>query len=282
MEQAVPPLRWSDARASGRRYSLRELWAYRELVLAFVVRDLHVRYRQTVLGVAWVVVQPVAYTLVFSLFFELLGARTDDGKVPSLLLRLSGAILWQVFAQGVQQSTLCLANNRQLITKTYFPRLLLPIAAVATPLIDFVIGWCLLLVVCLCFGVLPGGWFLLTPLIAVPLTCVSFTVGTWVSMLNALFRDVSSLVPFALQLGFIFTPVMVQTSQIIPDEYAGYRVLAAVNPLVTIIDVFRFAWFGQPLPSVAMVLVSVLSTSAVLYTGLWNFAKTEDIVADRV
>ncbi len=282
MERAVPPLRWSDARSSGRKYSLRELWSYRELVLAFVVRDLHVRYRQTVLGVAWVVVQPVAYTLVFSLFFELLGARTDDGKVPSLLLRLSGAILWQVFAQGVQQSTLCLANNRQLITKTYFPRLLLPIAAVATPLIDFVIGWCLLLIVSLCFGVVPGAWFLLTPLIAVPLTCVSFTVGTWVSMLNALYRDVTSLVPFALQLGFIFTPVMVQTAQIIPDAHSGYRVLAAVNPLVTIIDVFRFAWFGQPLPSLGMVLVSVLSTAAVLYTGLWNFAKTEDIVADRV
>jgi lipopolysaccharide transport system permease protein len=279
MERAVPPLRWSDAQGAGRHFSLRELWSYRELVLAFVVRDLHVRYRQTVLGVAWVIVQPVAYTLVFSLFFELLGSQTDDGTVPSIVLRLSGAILWQVFAQSVQQSTLCLANNRQLITKTYFPRLLLPIAAVATPLIDFVIGWCLLLAVSLCFGVVPSFWFLLTPLLAIPLTCVSFTAGTWVSMLNALYRDVSSLVPFALQLGLIFTPVMVQTSTFIPERY---RALAAVNPLVTIIDMFRAAWFGQPLPSVLMVLVSVVSTSIVMYTGLKYFAQTEDIVADRV
>lgn len=282
MERVVPPLRWSDAQSSGRHFSLRELWSYRELVLAFVVRDLHVRYRQTVLGVAWVIVQPIAYTLVFTVFFELLGAVTDDGHVPSPVLRLSGAILWQVFAQGVQQSTLCLANNRQLITKTYFPRLLLPIAAVVTPLIDFTIGWCLLLAVSLCFGVVPSVWFLLTPLIAIPVTCVSFTVGVWVSMLNALYRDVSSLVPFALQLGFIFTPVMVQTAMIIPEKYEGYRMLAAVNPLMTIIDVFRAAWFGQLPPSLLMVLVSVLSTSAVLFTGLRYFAKTEDIVADRV
>lgn len=279
MERSAPPLRWSDAQGSGRHYSLHELWSYRELVLAFVVRDLHVRYRQTVLGVAWVIVQPVAYTLVFTVFFELLGSRTDDGTVPSPVLRLSGAILWQVFAQGVQQSTLCLANNRQLITKTYFPRLLLPIAAVTTPLIDFAIGWCLLLAVSLTFGVVPGIWFLLTPLLAIPLTCVSFTAGTWVSMLNALYRDVSSLVPFALQLGFIFTPVMVQTATFIPEPY---RALAAVNPLVTIIDVFRAAWFGQSMPSPPMVLVSVLSTAIVLCAGLRYFAKTEDIVADRV
>lgn len=279
MEPTLPPLRWSDAQISGRHYRFRELWAYRELVYAFIVRDLHVRYRQTILGAAWVVVQPVMYTLVFTVFFELLGVTTDDGTVPSPILRFSGAILWQVFAQGIQQSTLCLANNRQLITKTYFPRLLLPIAAVSTPLIDFAIGWCLLLVVSLCFGVVPGIWFWITPLIAIPLTCVSFTIGVWVSMLNALYRDVSSLVPFALQLGFLSTPVMVQTNELIPERF---RPLAAINPLVTIIDLFRAAWFHQPMPSVSMLLVSTISTGIVLYAGLKYFSKTEDVVADRV
>ena len=119
----------------------------------------------------------------------------------------------------------------------------------------------LLLIVSLCVGVMPSPWFLLTPLIAIPLTCVSFSIGTWVSMLNALYRDVTSLVPFALQLGLIFTPVMYQTSTIVPEKY---RLLAAVNPLVTIIDLFRDAWFGQPPPTAGMILVSTLATALIL------------------
>ncbi len=272
-------MRWSDARGTGRHYSLAELWAYRELVLAFVIRDLHVRYRQTVLGVAWVILQPVAYTLVFSGFFSLLKAQTVDENVPVILLILSGAIVWQAFAQGVQQSTLCLANNRQLITKTYFPRLLLPIAAVSTPLIDFGIGWLVLLVVSFCYGMLPSPWFLLTPLLAIPLTAASFTIGVWVSMLNALYRDVSSLVPVALNLGLLLSPIGWQTSTVIPERY---RLLAAINPLVTIIDLFRAAWFGQTPPSLGMITVSLATTLMVLSIGLRYFANTEDIVADRV
>lgn len=279
MERPVSPMRWSDARGTGRQYRLAELWAYRELVLAFIIRDLHVRYRQTVVGVAWVILQPVAYTLVFSGFFYLLRTRTVDPHTPQVVLLLSGAILWQAFAQSVQQSTLCLANNRHLITKTYFPRLLLPIAAVTTPLIDFLIGWLVLLVVVLSFGVEPRPWFLLTPLLGLPLWVVSLTIGTWVSMLNALYRDVSSLVPVALNLGLLLTPVMYQTSEVIPSQY---RLIAAVNPLVTIIDLFRAAWFGQPPPSPAMMVISVTSTAAMLWAGLRYFAKTEDIVADRV
>jgi len=279
MQRTELPLRWSEAHGSARRHSLEELWAYRELVLAFVIRDLHVRYRQTILGAAWVVLQPLAYTIVFSGFFWLLEAKTNDRQVPGWILRLSGAILWQAFAQGVQQSTMCLANNRQLITKTYFPRLLLPISAVMTPLVDFGIGWILLLISGLLIGVFPSPWFFLSPLLAIPLTLASFTIGVWVSMLNALYRDVTSLVPFALQIGLIFTPVMYQTSTVIPEHY---RVLAAVNPLVTIIDLFRAAWFGQTPPTVLMMLVSTTSLAIILTFGLRYFANTEDIVADRV
>lgn len=279
MERPIPPLRWSDSHGTGRHYSFAELWAYRELVLAFVIRDLHVRYRQTVVGVAWVILQPVAYTLVFSGFFVLLKARTVDSQFPMVLMILSGAVLWQTFAQGVQQSTMCLANNRHLITKTYFPRLLLPIAAVTTPLIDFCIGWLVLLVVSLSFGVVPSVWCLFTPLLAIPLTLTTLAIGVWVSMLNALYRDVSSLVPVALNLGLFLSPVMYQTSEMIP---AKYRLLAAVNPLVTIIDLFRAAWFGQTCPTPVMILISVATMLAVLSAGVWYFTNTEDIVADRV
>lgn len=282
MERILPPMRWSDGRSASRRYTLAEIWAYRELILAFVVRDFHVRYRQTVIGVAWVILQPICYTIVFAGFFMLLRARPGDDSVNSILLQLSGAIIWQAFAQSVQQSTLCLANNRQLITKTYFPRLLLPISAVSTPLIDFAIGWCVLLIASICFGAQLSVWILITPLIIIPLTCVSLSVGIWVSMLNALYRDISSLVPMALQMGMVCTPVMYQTSKVLPDQYANYRLLAAINPLVTIIDCFRSVWFGQSMPSLGMILVSALSVGVTSYFGLRYFAKTEDIVADRV
>lgn len=275
-------MRWSDAKLSGRRHRLRELWAYRELVAAFVMRDLHVRYRQTLVGVAWVVLQPVAYTLVFSGFFHLLGRGPADetSTVPTAVLILSGAIVWQAFAQSVQQSVLCLANNRALLTKTYFPRLLLPISAVMTPLIDFMIGWCVLLVATLVCGLPLRGWILLTPLAGLLLTCVSLAVAIWVSMLNALYRDVASLVSFGLPLGMFLTPVWLPTAELIRNE--NYRTIAAVNPLVTIIDLFRAAWFGQPLPTLAMFAVSVASTAIVFWTGLRYFEQKEDIVADRV
>ncbi len=273
-------MRWSDVRQPGRRYHLSELWAYRELVAAFVIRDLHVRYRQTVVGVAWVVIQPVMYMLVFSGFFYILGRRTSDSLAPNPLLILSGAILWQTFAQGVQQATLCLANNRSLLTKTYFPRLLLPIAAVSTPLIDFAIGWCVLFLATVCSGV-PLRWSMLaTPLAGLLIVCVTISVGVWVSMLNALYRDVASLVSFALPLGLFATPVMFQTSEFIRNE--TYRTIAALNPLVTIIDLFRAGWFGQPLPSLSMAGVSLLSTGVVFALGLKYFTLREDVVADRV
>lgn len=279
MDRPEAPMRWSIAHGTARHYSLWELWSYRELVFSFILRDIHVRYRQTVIGAAWVIIQPVAYTLVFSGFLHLMNARTDDERIPSWLLRFSGAIVWQAFAQGVQQATLCLANNRQLITKAYFPRLLLPISAVSTPLIDFFIGWIMLLITALCMGVRPQLWFLATPLLAIPLTCVSFTLGTWVSMLNAIYRDVASLIPFALQLGLIFTPVMYQTSVVIPERF---RLLSAMNPMVTIIDLFRTAWFGQPPPTISMMLISMVTTLLVFLGGYHYFTRMEDIVADQV
>ncbi len=275
-------MRWSDANVKGRRYSFRELWRYRDLVRAFVVRDLHVRFRQTLLGVVWILIQPLGQMLVFSGFFQLFGTRPAAREVSYPILLLSGAIVWQTFAQCIQQCTMSLSNNRQLVTKTYFPRLLLPLAAVITPVLDFCVGWACLLVFSLGFGIEPTLWWLATPLLVVPVICVAFTVGCWTSMMNALYRDITSLVPFGLQIGFFLTPVIFQTSVMIPEKYRIYRLVAALNPLVTIIDLFRAAWLQQPLPSWGMAAVSCLSTLLMLSGGLWYFARTEDVVADRV
>ncbi len=272
-------MRWSDAKAAIGRHGVRELWAYRELVYAFVVRDLQVRYRQTVVGVAWVIVQPLVNTLLYSGLIQLLQTRTATENVSNFLLILSGSIIWQPFAQGVQQTTLCLANNRSLITKTYFPRLLLPLAAVTTPLIDFAIGWVCLVVISIGFGVpIHAGWFL-APLIALLVTTMAFAVGVWTSMLNALYRDLMSLVPFLLQIGLLLTPVIWETQLLIPEQW---RTVAAINPMVTIIGLFRTAWFGQPLPTLAMIVVSTVSLVTVLLSGLWFFRRNEDLVADSV
>lgn len=278
-ERFTKAMRWSDARGVFGRHSARELWDYRELVYAFVIRDLQVRYRQTVVGVAWVILQPLVNTLLYSGLIQLLQARTSSENVSNFLLILSGAIVWQPFAQGVQQTTLCLANNRTLITKTYFPRLLLPLAAVTTPLLDFGIGWCCLFVFSLIFGApLHASWFL-APLLAAMVTLLSFTVGVWTSMLNALYRDLMSLVPFLLQIGLLVTPVIWDTQLLIPERW---RAIAAINPMVTIIGLFRTAWFHQPPPTVDMVAVSTISLLVVLASGLWFFRRNEDLVADSV
>lgn len=272
-------MRWSGSKTGTGHSLLRELWAYRELVLAFAVRDLQVRYRQTIIGVAWVVIQPLGNTLLYSGLINLLNTRTASPDISNFLLIFSGAIVWQPFAQGVQQSTMCLANNRTLITKTYFPRLLLPIAAVTTPLIDFAIGWMCLIVSSLIFGqpMLVGWW--IAPLLAVFVTLMSLAVGVWTSMLNALYRDLMSLVPFALQIGLLVSPVVWETQFIIPERW---RIIAALNPMVTIIGLFRTAWFGQPAPTLAMIAVSAVSLFAVLAAGLWFFRRNEDFVADSV
>lgn len=272
-------MRWSDARATIGRHGVRELWAYRELVYAFVIRDLHVRYRQTIVGVAWVIIQPLVNTLLYSGLIQLLQTRTANENVSNFLLILSGSIVWQPFAQGVQQTTLCLANNRNLITKTYFPRLLLPLAAVTTPLIDFAIGWTCLVIFSIAFGVpIHAAWFL-APLIALLVTLMSFAIGVWTSMLNALYRDLMSLVPFLLQIGLLLTPVIWETQVLIPEKW---RTVAAINPMVTIIGLFRTAWFNQPAPTLAMIIVSTFSLMVVLFSGLWFFRSNEDLVADSV
>lgn len=272
-------MRWSGTKTVAGHHLLRELWAYRELVYAFAVRDLQVRYRQTIVGVAWVIVQPLGNTLLYSGLINLLKTRTATEDVSNFLLILSGAIVWQPFAQGVQQTTLCLANNRTLITKTYFPRLLLPLAAVTTPLIDFAIGWACLFVFSLLFGVpIHLGWWI-APLLAVFVTLMSFAVGVWTSMLNALYRDLMSLVPFALQIGLLVTPVIWETQLLIP---AQWQAVAAINPMVTIIGLFRTAWFGQPAPTLAMIATSAVSLVVVLWSGLLFFRRNEDFVADSV
>ena len=278
-ERFFGEMRWSGSKTGPGHSLLRELWAYRELVYAFAVRDLQVRYRQTVVGIAWVIIQPLGNTLLYSGLINLLKTRTASDDVSNFLLILSGAIVWQPFAQGVQQTTMCLANNRTLITKTYFPRLLLPISAVTTPLIDFAIGWLCLLLFSFMFGMpVHLGWWL-APLLAVLVTLMSFAVGTWTSMLNAQYRDLMSLVPFALQFGLLMSPVVWDTHVLLPSRW---WTIAAINPMVTIIGLFRTAWFGQPAPTVAMILVSTISLLVVLWSGLWFFRRNEDFIADSV
>jgi lipopolysaccharide transport system permease protein len=278
-ERFFGEMRWSWAKSGAGHHLLRELWAYRELVYAFAVRDLQVRYRQTIVGIAWVIIQPLGNTLLYSGLINLLRTRTATEDVSNFLLILSGAIVWQPFAQGVQQTTLCLANNRTLITKTYFPRLLLPISAVTTPLIDFAIGWACLFVFSLLFGVtIRFGWWI-APLLAVFITLMSLAVGMWTSMLNALYRDLMSLVPFALQIGLLMSPVVWDTHVLIPDRW---WTIAAMNPMVTIIGLFRTLWFGQPAPTLTMIAISAVSLTMIFWSGLWFFRRNEDLVADSV
>jgi lipopolysaccharide transport system permease protein len=279
MRQFSDRMRWSEAQTNNRWIDVQEVWAYRELIGAYVLRDLQLRYRQTVVGVAWVLLQPLAQTLVFSVFFQLLGRSPTAEDVPYPVMFLSGSILWQTFAQGFQSATMCLVNNRGIITKTYFPRLILPFAAVITPLIDFLIGWCCLVGLSLVYDVPPGVWWLVTPLLSLFAAASALAVGLWTSMLNARYRDVAHVLPFLIQLGFLLTPVIFQISALIPPAWQG---IAALNPLATAIELFRAAWLQQPLPSLAMVMISVGSLATVALSGLWYFHRNENVIADRV
>jgi lipopolysaccharide transport system permease protein len=282
LDRSTPAMRWSEAGTMGPWLDLGELWAYRELIFVFVLRELQIRYRQTLIGVAWVVIQPLGQVLVFSGFFHLLGSLPASPDLPYPVVLLSGSILWQVFSQGVQSATSCLSNNRPLITKTYFPRLALPLAAVLAPLVDFAIAWLCLVAVSLAFGMAPSVWWLATPLAGFLAAATALAVGVWTSMMNALYRDLAHALPFFLQMGFFFSPVLFQTETLLGRLSPHWQLAAAVNPLVTVIGIMRAGWLGTPAPTWPMAAVSLLVAAGVLASGLWFFRRMEIVVADRV
>ncbi|MCB9162660.1 MAG: ABC transporter permease [Caldilineaceae bacterium] len=256
---------------------LRELWRYRELLYFLTWRDIKVRYKQTVLGAAWAVIQPFMTMVVFSLFFGRLAQIPSDG-IPYPIFSYAALVPWTFFANGLSQSSNSLVGSANLIKKVYFPRLAVPIATILSGVIDFVLAFLVLLVMMFFYGIVPTANVVWLPVFLLLALVTSLGAGLWLSAMNVQFRDVRYVVPFLVQLWLFATPIAYPSS-IIPEPW---RTLYAVNPMVGVVEGFRWALLGVETRPGPMVIVSAIAAGALLVSGAFYFRRMEKTFADVV
>jgi lipopolysaccharide transport system permease protein len=273
--ESVPELVLEAGRADAHYW--RDLWRYRELFVFLTWRDLLVRYKQTAVGVAWAVLQPAMTTAVFCVFGYLL--KLDTHGVPRPVLILAAQLPWQFFSASLSSSSNSLVSNAHLISKVYFPRLIVPVSAIAVSLVDFFITAVLLVVVMLAYQVAPDWHLVALPLFVLIALGAALGAGLWLTALNVKYRDFRFVLPFIVQFGFYVSPVAF-TSDIVPPPW---RALYALNPMVGVIDGFRWALLGGHTPlDWTSVGISVALVLTLLASGVWFFRKTEKSFADVI
>lgn len=256
--------------------NLRDLWAYRDLLYFLTWRDVKVRYKQTALGATWAIIQPLFTMLIFTLFFGKLAGIPSDG-VPYPLFAFAALLPWTFFSNAVTNSGNSLVGSANLITKVYFPRLIIPAAAVLAGLVDFVVALALLAAMMIWYGVVPSIGVVLLPALLLLLTMLTLGVGMWLSALNVKYRDIRYALPFCIQLWMFATPIIYPMSMV-PTKW---RWLMTLNPLTGIIEGFRAALFGRPLDGPALA-ISMLVTALVLVYAAYSFRRMEKSFADVV
>ena len=266
-----PPARWQ-------LIDWRELWRYRELLVSLVSRDIKVRYKQTLFGVAWAVMQPAMQMAVFTVFFGRL-AKLGTGGVPEPLFFLCGVLPWFFFTSSVSSAAMSVVSAERLVTKIYFPRLAVPFATVIAAGVDFIVASSLLLVMMAYYRVAPGWNLLAVPLIVLILAVFAAGLGTMLSALNIVFRDFRYVVPFFLQLGMFATPTIYL--QPTGDEGPKLALLLAVNPLTSVVSGFRAAVIGGEIPWFGLAYAAVCATIAFV-CGCLYFRSQEDKFADII
>jgi len=259
-----------------RALDLRELWAYRELLLVLTMRDIKVRYKQTVLGAAWAIIQPLFMMLIFTLFFGRLGGMPSDG-VPYSMFAYAGLLPWTFFSNALAGSGNSLIGSASLITKVYFPRMMIPGAAVGAGLVDFAVGFGLLVVLMAYHGIVPGAQILLLPFLVVLTTVLALGVGLWMSALNVKYRDIRYALPFLIQLWMFASPIIYPAS-IVP---ARWRWVLALNPLTGILEGFRASLFAHPINWASLGLSTPLSLAILTYAA-YDFRRVERTFADTI
>jgi lipopolysaccharide transport system permease protein len=265
-----PPKGWAPLK-------LAELWAYRELLLFLTWRDIKVRYKQTVLGASWAILQPFCTMVVFSLFFGRLAGIPSDG-VPYPIFAYAALVPWIFFANGLYQSSNSLVGSANLITKVYFPRLAIPVSTVLSGLIDFVLSFSVLLVMMVYFKIVPTINIVWIPLFLLLSLFTSLAVGLWLSALNVQFRDVRYAVPFITQLWMFITPIAYPSSLLSEP----WRTIYSINPMVGVVEGFRWALLGTDTAPGRMLFVSTATTITILIGGIYYFRRTEKSFADLV
>jgi lipopolysaccharide transport system permease protein len=256
---------------------LREAWSYRELLYFFVWRDVKVRYKQTVIGVAWVVLQPLLSMGVFTLFFGRLAKLPSDG-LPYPLFYFAALAPWTYFSTALSSAANVVVDNQRIITKVYFPRLILPVSSVLSGLVDFAIAFAVLIVMVVGYGLRPGAQVVWLPLLLLLAVGTALGVGLWLSALNALYRDIRYVLPFLMQFWLLASPVAYPSS-LVP---ATWQWLYGLNPMAGVIEGFRWALTGHGQAPGPLLLASATAVALLLVGGAMFFQRMEGAVADRV
>ena len=259
------------------RLNLRELWQYRDLLAILAWRDIKVRYKQTALGAAWAILQPFVTMVVLSVFFGRLARIPSDG-VPYPIFAYCALLPWQLFAHAINESGNSLVANEALITKVYFPRLIIPLAAVLGGLVDFAVAFAVLIGMMLWYGIVPGPAISMLPLFLLFTIATALAVGLWLSALNVEYRDVRYTLPFLTQFWLFVTPVAYPSS-LVPERF---RALYGLNPMAGVVEGFRWALLGKRQPHAPLMLVSVAAVAVLLVGGLIYFRRMEKTFADVV
>jgi lipopolysaccharide transport system permease protein len=268
----LPVIRIQPSRGALR---LDELWEYRELLYFLVWRDIKVQYKQTVLGAAWAIIQPFFSMVIFSLVFgKVAGIPSDD--IPYPVFSFAALVPWTFFANGLNKSTQSLVTGSNIVKKVYFPRLIMPISAVLSGVVDFMLAFLMLLGIMAFFGILPTANIVWLPFLLVLGASTSLGVGLWLSAMNVEFRDVRYVIPFLVQAWMYASPI------VYPSSMFGepWRTLYALNPMVGVIEGFRWALLGTETQPALLIIVSTLSSLALLVSGMVYFRRMEKNFAD--
>jgi lipopolysaccharide transport system permease protein len=256
---------------------LRELVAYREVLAVLCWRDIAVRYKQSAIGIAWALLQPVGTMVVFSVIFGGFAHVASDG-IPYPVFAYAGLLPWLFFQRALTQGSNALVGFGSVLTKVYFPRVIAPIAAILTGLLDFAIAFAVLVLMMLWYGIVPGWPVLLLPGFLALVTLAALGASLWLSVLNVEFRDIQHALPFLTQVWMFATPVVYPTS-LVPE---AWRPLYALNPVATVVEGFRWTLLGGPAPRLADAIMSLTATAIVLIGGLAVFDRFSRNVADRI
>lgn len=257
------------------RVNWRELWDYRQLLYFLIWRDVKVRYKQTVLGIGWAILQPLALMLVFTLFFGTLANIPSEG-IPYPLFAYAGLLPWQVFSRSITDASNSLIRDQRLVTRTFFPRMILPIATIFAAMVDFAVASVLLLVMMLFYRITPSSSVVWLVAFVLLMLTTAIGMGFWLSALNLEFRDVTYILPFLNQFLLFLTPVVYPSSLVAQ----GWRTLYGINPMASVVEGFRWSLLGAGPGPGATLLVSALVSLSLFFSGLAFFQRRERTFAD--
>ena len=261
------------------RHYWRDLWGYRELFYVLIRRDIAVRYKQTVIGLAWALVRPFITMVVFTVVFGKIAKLPSDGATPYPLMVFAGLLPWQLFSTGLSEASNSLMGNANLISKIYFPRLIVPTAAILVAFVDFLISFAILLGLMLWFDFAPSWRILTLPLFIAMAFLACLGPGLWITALNVKYRDFRYIIPFIVQLGLYVSPVGFSLA-VIPEQW---RLLYSLNPLVGVIDGFRWAILGDQQPFYLLgFALSLIVIMTALWLGIRQFRRMEKGFADLI